>query len=310
MNPLKRTTLGAILILGFGPGLWADEGFRPRFEAGTSLIAGTSYELVLRDGTYNNPVSRLTWPILPSLALDTAVELPWQKWTSTRLAVRAAFPILGGTLVDEDWNASTTSGTLVYGKSEHTALMTSNLAARIEESFFWESLRFDVGLLYRWMSWEGWNGTGEYTYASGTSSLTYSGLMIAYRQQWIIPYLGAAWTVQAPGWTFTPSLRFGPYSWCSDMDNHNYAGTTTKTFLDYTAGGWYAQTGLEAEVPGGPGWTMGVRGSAEVHWGAIGSTITTTSQQSLVGTTYTYPSTDNASGTWYYEAGLTFFVRN
>ena len=65
MNP--RVLLMTLAFVGWAWAVpaWADDGFRPRFEAGTVFTMGTAYELVLRDGTYSNPVSKLTWPIQP-----------------------------------------------------------------------------------------------------------------------------------------------------------------------------------------------------------------------------------------------------
>ena len=288
----------------------AEEVPRPQFEAGTAFLWGEADELVLRNGTYVDPMSRLTWQIPPSVAADLKVVWPWTRNLATRIELRTSWPLTAGTLVDEDWNAPTKSGTLIYGRSEHTASMTSNLLAGLEQDFVWDGFHLGLGALYRWMTWEGWNGHGQYQTASSTTTLTYSGLLIAYRQQWLIPYAAAGWSWAGNGWSVSPSFRFGGFSFCSDMDNHNYAGDSTTTFLDYPQMGWYGRGSLETEFRGGPEWSFGLRGGWELEWGAIGSTVATTSQQSSSGAVASYTSSSNASGAWFHEASLTVFVKN
>ena len=287
----------------------AEESKPPFFqvEVGTSLVKGESYELVLRDGTYTNPISRLIWPTPPSATFDVSVTHSWTPWTSITMALRSAWPLEVGTMVDEDWKADT----LKYGKSQHEAYLKVWTSARVEQGFHFRPLTLSLGGLYRWTSWEGWNGTGTYENTDGTTDkITFSGLLIAYRQQWLIPYLGASWTLAAPGWTLTPGLRLGPYAWCFDMDNHNYANRITRTFLDATRGGIYGQGSLEATLEGGSDWSWGLRASWEIQWGAIGDTWTTYSYQSETGHSLSYGKTTNSAGTWFHEAGLTVFVRN
>jgi outer membrane protease len=279
---------------------------QPHFEVGTSFVWGDTTELVLRDGTYNNPVSRLVWPIPPSLEVDLSVEWPWTTLTSTTVALSATFPLASGTMVDEDWTTTFANGNpLYYGRSESQADMTSDWSARAEQNFFWNQFRFSVGGIYRWTSWQAWNATGYYysTSASTATNYDYQGLIVSYQQQWLIPYLGIAWTWKNSGWQMTPSVRFSPYTWCFDLDNHFYPGSAAGSFFDNTQGGIYGQAALEAEFSGGPGWTWGIRGGWEAAWGSIGDTTLVTSGK-------TEETSANSAGAWFQETSLTIFIRN
>lgn len=308
----RHWVLLVLMACGFSGSLFAEGDFRPTVEVGISYLQGTAYELVLRDGTYDDPISRLTWPIPPSGLLEIRAGLPWTTWTKTSLALSGITPGVVGTMVDEDWRI----GSLAYGRSTHEAYLTAHWSARAEQSFYWGPFSPSVGGLYRWMTWEGWNGEGAYTDSGGvTDEVTFTGLIIAYRQQWYIPYVGLSWTLQGKDWKLTPQVRYSPYTWCFDMDNHKYARTDNRTyddkdFLDQTRGGMYLQGELEVAFSGGEEWEWGVRGGGELAWGAIGDTITTFSYQSSSGSTILFPTDEDMAGTWFREASLTLFVRN
>jgi|GEM_PF-2395063 outer membrane protease len=308
---------GGLLTLGLLAAVTlpaAAEGFAPRFEAGTTFVWGSATELVLRDGTYNNPVSRLVWPVVPSLGLEFSVTLPWTAWTATTLAAEGAFPLALGTMVDEDWNTQTDSGYLVYGNSNQTAVQTSHWVVRAEQSFPWQEWTFSAGLLYRLTSWDGWNGSGTYQYSSYSQSWDFQGLIISYRQEWFIPYLGAAWTWKGQGWTAVPSVRFSPYTWCFDSDSHYYPTygsevSATHVFLDSTSGGVYAQGAIEVSFPAGP-WSWGLRGAWEIAWGSVGSTVNTLSYQNGPGVSQSYSTASQSAGAWFQELSMSVFIRN
>ena len=292
---------------------FAEEPQQPRFEVGTSLSVGNATELVLRNGTYDNPISRLVWDIPPSLAVDLSVEWPWNRWTSTALALGAAFPITSGTMVDEDWNTGSGSTDYSSARSQQIGYLATHWTVRAEQVFSpWENeFRIGVGLLYRWVSWEGWNGTGHYVQNNGAvTDATFSGLLISYQQQWFIPYLSCSWTWKQPGWELTPSVRLSPYTWCFDTDHHYYANSAAKTFLDNVRGGFYEQTGLEVAFPGGERWSLGIRATAEIAWGAVGDTTTVTNYVSTNGSTLPYGSSTSSAGAWFQEVNLMAFVRN
>jgi len=208
-------------------------------------------------------------------------------------------------MVDQDWD----TGGYDYARSEHTALMVAHWSAEVAQAVTWSAWSASVGLTYRYTSWEAWNGEGTYNYTGGTTSeVTFSGLGIAYRQQWFIPFLGLAWTAEDEGGVlFTPSLRFGPYSYCYDMDNHFLRDLT---FLDYSWGGWYSQLALEAVVPTEGTWVWGVRVGGDLHWGAQGTTLVTEPKLSAGGISYEYSEADEKPGAWFWEAKVTVFVRN
>jgi len=308
---MRWASLFGCLFLTGGSFLANAFDFKPQFEVGPQLTWGTATELVLRDGTYSNPISRLQWPVTPGMGLSFRAGLPWAPWTSTEFGLSSVWPLAVGVVVDEDWNATTdTGGTLTYGKSSHTGMLTAHISASAEQQFHWGDGTISLGGLYRWTSWEAWNGTGEYHYPSGSSSsYQFSGLVLSYEQRWIIPYLAAGWTVHWIGATFHPSVRFSPYTWCFDTDNHFYAGTYTKTFLDTVRGGYYIRPSLDLSWRVGAA-EFGIRGAFDLAWGATGDTITTNNVQSGLGNTASYPQATNSAGAWFYEASLSFFVRN
>ncbi len=303
MQRAVLTFLVGCLVLP-APG-WSQGAFRPQVEFGTSLVAGAAHELVLRDQTYHDPISRLVWPIPLSLGLDLTAQLPWTGWTSTRVSVRGLWPVASGTMVDEDWR----TGTYTYARSEHPAYLMSHWKVQAEQEFRWDGLRFLLGGQYRWSTWEGWNGQGTYTTESSVTETTFSGLLIAYRQVWYIPYLGLGYRWAGEGWGATQLLRFGPYSWCLDLDNHNYAGSASKAFIDFTRGGLYGQASMEVDFAASAGYRWGIRAGGEVHWGAIGDTTTTYSVASGSGSRQAYPTSLNTAGTWFHEYSLSLFVR-
>lgn len=274
-------------------------------EVGTSVLWGRAYELVLRDGSYDDLMSRLDWDIPPSLGVEVGINALWSPVTSTQIRLALAQPLTTGTMVDQDWDA----GALAYGRSEHTALMAAHWSAEVAQSVTWSAWSVSVGLDYRFTSWEAWNGEGTYEYSNGTTSnLTFSGLGIAYRQQWFIPFVGLAWTAgDEETLQITPGLRFGPYSYCYDMDNHFLRDLT---FLDDSWGGWYTQLSLEVVVPTRSTWSWGVRFGGEIHWGAQGTTMVTQPTQSSGGVSYEPYEADEKPGAWFWENTLSVFVRN
>jgi len=318
MKQTVRITWAFLLVMAGHLPVFAEGVLHPHFEMGTSVAFGDATELVFvpsDDRFYNDPLSRLTWPVPPSISMDLAVEWPWTDRTSTIVALRGLWPVTIGTLVDEDWKAATRNSSvfLNYGRSTHEGYLTGHWQARIEQTFKADDFVFGLGGEYRFATWEGWNGTGSYdkTTTSGTvstrstDSVTFSGLLIAYRQQWYIPYFAASWKWQSEGWSLTPAIRFSPYTWCFDMDNHNYATQATTTFLDNVRGGVYGWFGLEVAF-GEEGELWGIRGSWESAYGAMGETTQTVAKESAA----TYDTTANSAGAWFQEASISVFMRN
>lgn len=282
---------------------------QPEFEAGTSFVWGQATELVLRDGTYNNPVSRLVWEVPPSIAVHLGVGWPWSESTTTALELQASVPGLLGTVVDEDWNTEDGSN-IRYAKSTHSVNLMTRWSLRLEQQFHWHELTWSVGGLYRYTQWEAWNGSGHYIYQNGTTAdWNYYGPILAYRISWLIPYLGAGWAFHESGWTLTPDIKLSPMTWGWDRDDHNYAGNPAATFLDNVAGGFDAQLGTSVEFPEN-GWSWGAKASYEIAWGATGSTTATYSQQVSGNVHSSYGTYQDAAGAWFHELTLTFFVRN
>lgn len=304
----RRPALVLGLLLALLPAAgWTQTASEAGFEVGSGFLWGTTTELVLRDGTYHRPLSRLTWPTEGVAVLSAGVWWPWSPWTSTSLSLRMGRSVVARTIVDEDWDVATDSGTMDYGRSEHEADVTAHGTVRAEQTWGSPEVSLLVGGQYRWVSWEAWNGHGGYDYEddSADTDVTFTGLLLAYRQQWLAPYLGIGATWSFGAWTLSPELRLGPYSWCFDMDNHLYAGRASATFLDSLRGGAWAQTSWEAafELPGGRSW--GVRLEGELNWGAIGDTVVVVSKK----TSWVYPTSRRSAGAWYYEGGLTLFLR-
>lgn len=295
-----------MLVAALGAVALPTHGFELETEVGTSVLWGRAHELVLRDEGYDDLMSRLDWDIPPSVGVEVAVSARWSPLASTQIRLSLAQALTSGTMVDQDWDA----GTLEYGRSEHTALMPGHWSAEVGQSVHWSSWTASVGMSYRWMSWEAWNGEGTYEYTDGTSKdTTFSGLGIAYRQQWFIPYLGLSWTAGEEGTVqVTPGLRVGPYSYCYDMDNH-LARPTPRTFLDYSWGGVYSQASLEVVVPGAA-WSWGVRTEGELQWGAKGPTWVADTQSSTSGVSYPAWEAEEKAGAWFWEAKVVVFVRN
>jgi len=208
-------------------------------DAGVGAVYGETTELVLRDGTYQNPISRLVWPTPPSVAAEAGARIAWTDWTSTEARLRSAWQTRPGTIVDEDWNA----GSLVYGRSEHSAYLTSLVEVEANQRLTWGPLDLLVGGRYRWASWEAWDGQGTYQYTAGTNKNSFRGAVLDYRQMWLLPYAGLGLTGKAFGVRWNPEIRLGPYTWCLDRDDHNYAAVkdgyevSSLAFLDYPVGG-------------------------------------------------------------------------
>lgn len=296
----KGLGVGVILAALAVPG----HGFELHTEVGATLLWGRAHELVLRDSSYDDLISRLDWDIPPSLGVEVAGTARWSPWTTTQARVSFAHPLATGVMVDQDWD----TGTYDYARSEHTALLVAHWSAELAQALTWSNWALSAGMVYRLTSWEAWNGEGTYRLSSGTTShITFSGLGIAYRQQWFIPYLGLAWTSDPAPLQFQPSLRMGPYSYCYDMDNHFLRDLT---FLDYSWGGWYTQLALEAFVPTDGAWSWGLRVGGDLHWGAQGTTLVTEPKQSSAGVSYESYEAHEKPGAWFWEARITVFVRN
>ncbi len=305
----------AVLLAILGKPLVAEE-LKPRWEFGVSYVAGTATEYVFQPSAeryYNNPVSRLTWAIPPSLAATFTVEMPWLPWTASNFRLQVAQPVVTGTLIDEDWNA----GSYIYARSEHPTQMTANLSAQLEQTFHLRVFDVLIGGLYRWMSWEAWDGSGAYTTSSGTENVSFTGPIIAYHQQWLIPYLGLSTTFRLAGLGWTPTVRFGPTAICWDRDDHNYAqniinASTGKpspplTFLDTVWGGYYFQSSLDVSLSEG-NMDWGLRISGQMTRGAMGDTTTTYPYQGS--TPPSYENSSWAAGAQFEDLSLTVFVRN
>ncbi len=293
-----------ILLLGLCSSAVWSEDLKPTLEFTTGVFWGQATELVLRDGTYDNPVSRLQWDIPPALMAKAAVDWPWNDWTSTRIEAEAAVPLNTGTMVDEDWETGTSVDDLEYGHSTSTAVLRARWAGRVEQTFTQFGFRFLTGSRVVYTAWDADGGHYDYAYLGignghgqhETGDLP-SGTAISYQQTWLMPYLGVERAWNTSGSSITLTLRGFPWAMCYDVDNHVLRDLT---FKDVVMGGWYGQGSVELTFPGS--WQWGLRLSGEITYGAVGDTTEITSTGS---STYS-----NTAGAWFHEATLAFFVRN
>jgi outer membrane protease len=293
-----------ILLLGLCSAAAWSQDLKPRFDLGTGVVWGQATELVLRDGTYDNSVSRLQWDLPPALVIRASADWPWADWTSTRIEAETAIPLKTGIMVDEDWETGSTVDDLVYGHSSSTAELKSRWAARLEQAFTWNGIRFLGGGRVMYTSWDAVGGTYDYSYVGSSSQHNQhetgdlpTGTAITYQQTWLMPYVGVEHTWDNQDSSLTVTLRGFPWAICWDVDDHVLRDIT---FDDLMHGGWYGQGSVELAVPGE--WQWGFRLSGEMTWGAAGDTLEKDSGSS---TTYA-----NTAGAWFYEASLAFFVRN
>jgi len=287
--------------------LAAEDAPRLGVDLESGLVWGNARELVFDPTQGRNegdPVSLLGWPVPPSYQLGLTAQLDWWSF-STQVSVRGAWPLVTGTMTDEDWRTTTYDGFLNYGRSQSEAFVSDHWSVIVQQGVRWGELTLGVGGLAKSTSWEAWGGNTRYEYAlTPVKESKLSGLVLEYRQRWYIPYLTAQWEAAFQGWTVTPSARVAPYTWCFDTDNHMLA-TKRVTYLDNLRGGWYVQAGLEVTFPRVFGLTGGVRGTWEAAWGVVGDTY------AIAPNLTTQPTvTVGGAGGGFQEAALALFVRN
>jgi outer membrane protease len=294
------------------PPLATAEGTGPlTLEVGTSALFGWADEEVFDPSAsrfFNDPVSRLAWPVSPSFGLSLAARMAWVPWATTSVTVQGAWPVVSDTMSDEDWRAPTLDGFLVHGLSRSDSYVTAHWSVVAEQGFRWDAFTFGFGGLFQQTSWEAWGGTSRYEYTNVVKEYQFNGLVLEYRQVWFIPFLSAQWSWTIDQWTITPSMRVAPYTWCLDTDNHMFADKRI-TYLDNTRGGWYGLAGLEVTFPVA-GVTLGLRGTYETAWGAIGETYPVEPAATAPGTTISFVPGANAAGAGFSQSALSLFVRN
>ncbi|MBN1241920.1 MAG: omptin family outer membrane protease [Spirochaetales bacterium] len=212
---------------------------------GPVLVVGYMDELVYRDSTTTDLLSKLRWQLLPAagLRLDATLSPRWRAPLSFRLSVTSLFPTVTGTMVDEDWD----TGTLIYGRSEHQAQLARGMDATLFASWSWPSLglRLGAGAVVSDFSWEGWDGSATYEHATYTDQVTFSGLVIAYRALRLGPALEASWVTTASGFEFQLGfeLRYHALQW--GIDSHVARNPDNDfTFFDVMNGGLGFRPGL------------------------------------------------------------------
>lgn len=204
---------------------------------GPVLVVGYMDELVYRDSTTTDLLSKLRWQLLPAagLRLDAVLSPRWKAPLSFTLSVTSLFPTVTGTMVDEDWNA----GSLLYGRSEHQAQLARGMDATLLAS--WSrpgvGLRVGAGVAVSDLSWEGWDGSGTYDYSTGTTATAFSGIVIAYRALRLGPSLALTWEKFSDGLGFLyyTELRYHALHW--GIDSHLVRNPDV-TYFDVMNGGF------------------------------------------------------------------------
>lgn len=210
---------------------------------GPVLVVGYMDELVYRDSTTTELLSKLRWQLLPAagLRLDATLSPRWKAPLAFSLSITSLFPTVTGTMVDEDWNA----GALIYGRSEHQAQLARGMDATLLASWSWPSagLKLFAGLAVSDLSWEGWDGSGVYEYSTGTSSRAFQGIVIAYRALRLGPAIAASWMKVSDGFEFQASteLRYHALHW--GIDSH-LARDPDITYFDVMSGGFALKQAL------------------------------------------------------------------
>jgi outer membrane protease len=288
-----KLRVGALLVVLALP--LAAEG--PSIEAGVGLEGGQAYELVLRDGTYSYPISRLTWDIPASLLAEMTVKLPWNGWTATALTASASLPLATGTMVDEDWDALIAVGQVLnYGRSEHTAILQSSFSGQLEQTLGSPSLSVAFGGAVRYLAWGGYNGSGQYLINNyWPRYVRFIGPVITYEQLWFAPYVGLMTQADEGLLRLETAVRFAPYSWGVDKDFHIGLGDH---YVDEFRGGLCGAVSAAAMVALDSHWLLGLRLRAEGSYGAIGA-------EYMNG----FLADSTGAGGWYWQASVSTFVR-
>jgi outer membrane protease len=226
---------------------------------------GTAYEYVFHD---NLKLSELDWPLMPAFQATCDVEARWNGGLRVNLDLSAGLPVYTGLLTDRDFlNVPINGDTGLTKLSVHEAYLDYLFRAGLSAS--WASRRENrqafvgtVGVRYLTWQWAGWNGyrqyatfnTAEGVWNDWTEDIAklyaYSGKVITYRQQFLIPYLSYALELGADdGFRLIPSITVSPYLWGVGADNHI---TSNVTYYDIVSGGYLLEPALQAIFPIGP----------------------------------------------------------
>lgn len=243
---------------------------------GPALVAGFADELVYRDASTDDLLSRLRWQMLPVAGLR--IDLRYTPRTGSPLSLRlnalTLLPTPSGTMVDEDWDAPVTGDTLVYGRSRHAAFLSrgvdatlsldvrSTTAATVVETAFGASVTS--------LSWEGWNGEGYYDYLSAsTAEPAFSGLVIAYQTLALGPSFGFAVEQKLGRSTLRIGLQARFLLLHLAIDSHVARGLT---FYDSMHGSFMLRPELRYSLPLGEGLELDCGVSGHMLRGARGDT--------------------------------------
>jgi outer membrane protease len=230
----------------------------PRVDVSLSPVMawGQAQELVYLDSSSDNYLSRLDWSIPPSLGINLQTAIHWAPYLETAVTASVFWPLAKTDVTDDDWltdgGSTNQNGTPTISPTVHsdsTADLTAWYQVRAEfgvpitmlplavETF---QLKPVLGADFRCLSWTAWDATQT----SQGSSESFFGEVLAYQQNWLMPFLGADFSVAVDDFSFEIGLRGSPYIFVSDTDNHLVAVISEnnvpydRTFIDTMQGGW------------------------------------------------------------------------
>jgi len=249
--------LGLFLIV---PALFAASPGYPSASVtwGPTFESGQSQEIIYAGTGSTTKLSELKWPIPLTLGVSVAVDIDWASWLTTKLELAGGVPLQTGTMTDDDWNVYDTNGSLLTRiHSDSTAYQTANWSARFEAAVPFHaspvSWSLVAGVLYHHLAWEAWNPTQTATYAvnGSQSTQTWTGLALILRQDWLMPYVGAAAGIHFYGADWKLGLRTTPLVQNTQSDSHVLRGLNFNESLSL---GWLIEPEASMEWPLFPHW--------------------------------------------------------
>jgi len=281
-----------------------------RVSTAWGLTTGRTYELVYRSPTTSAYTSELIWPTPLSVAGSVEARWDWGSFSS-RVGFGINFPLDAGIMTDDDFSISA-GGTLLYD------VHSSTPAFVLTDSAFWAeqlwSLRLAsgrlsplVGFKLRTLAWESWTdpegSLQVWTPVDGSEAQAFAlyGLVITFRQQRLVPYLGFEAEGSGQKRRVTLGLRASPWLIALDTDFH----VPSTVYFDATAGGFELEPRLEIAFP----WTdrieVGLRTS--LTWAALlrGTTTAVAARAQDSGVNYV-----NQAGTGWQSLNWEVFLKN
>ena len=274
---------------------------------------GTAKEFVL-DGSF--AISELDWAIQPLFFVENSLELKASGGLHASLKVRAGLPMQTGNITDSDWLNYEVNGDTNKTNFSQSKCFTER-AILLDATVGWE---FQLGdefslepfVTFGYMSWEWTARDGYLQYPSGWFSasppsppypdwspseprIPIYGTGIVYSQTYLIPAVGFRLGYRlAEKWRLAFSFSASPYVYCTDLDNHIFAGAE---YTDNMGGGWMIEPELSSEFHFSERAILSVGASYRHIAGLVGDDTETVTgaNYSGAGTQYVYPNGGGAS---------------